>query len=346
MDILVGADPEFFLKKDGKFVSAYGIIPGTKKEPHKVEGGAVQVDGMAIEFNIDPASTADEFVNNINTVLAALRDMIPEEYEFCFEPVADFGQEYIDAQPLEARELGCDPDFNIYTGEFNEAPNGNLGIRTAAGHIHVGWTNDMDIKDETHIEACTMMTQEMDYRLGLCSPVWDFDRRRASMYGHLGTMRVKPYGVEYRTLSNAWLNEPKLWPLIFYTTVNSFRALMRMGRATSVPSRQMAEWDITSWVPYYQFSDYMEGGYILKHTEQPYLYPIMGLFKEYKDDDRVFEPNPNYKPKKAKAKKKKSNAFYAELKDMGFGPVPPVKAVDDVDGDWDIDFEVDPLEDF
>ena len=57
--ILVGADPELFLrdKKTGQLVAAdINQIKGTKVTPYKVECGAVQVDGAAGEFNIDPAS--------------------------------------------------------------------------------------------------------------------------------------------------------------------------------------------------------------------------------------------------------------------------------------------------
>jgi len=53
--ILVGCDPEYFVKKNGIFQSAHGLIMGDKKNPQKVRNGAVQVDGMAVEFNIDPA---------------------------------------------------------------------------------------------------------------------------------------------------------------------------------------------------------------------------------------------------------------------------------------------------
>ena len=53
--ITVGADPELFVKKGRSFQSAYGMIPGTKQKPKKVIKGAVQVDGMALEFNIDRA---------------------------------------------------------------------------------------------------------------------------------------------------------------------------------------------------------------------------------------------------------------------------------------------------
>ena len=62
MQLLLGADPEAFvvLKDGGIPVSAHGLLPGTKDKPFPVEKGAVQVDGMAAEFNIEPAATEDE----------------------------------------------------------------------------------------------------------------------------------------------------------------------------------------------------------------------------------------------------------------------------------------------
>lgn len=67
MKLLVGADPELFVSDNGKLVSCHGLLPGTKAEPHRVERGAVQVDGMAAEFNIDPAGDEETFITNLNT---------------------------------------------------------------------------------------------------------------------------------------------------------------------------------------------------------------------------------------------------------------------------------------
>lgn len=205
-DLLIGADPEFFVKKDGKFVSAYGLIEGTKKNPQKVEGGAVQVDGMALEININPATTFKEFEYNFTAVMHNLRKMVPDEYEFAFVPVADFDPDYIKSQPEEARALGCDPDFNAYTGEANNPPDAAKNFRTASGHFHLGWTEDEDIKNPEHIEACQMMTKQLDAGIGLKGVVFDPDPRRRELYGKAGAYRPKPYGVEYRVLSNFWLN--------------------------------------------------------------------------------------------------------------------------------------------
>ena len=70
MNILIGADPELWIidRKTGKPISAEGLFEGTKAAPYQVENGAVQVDGMAAEFNINPAKDSREFVYNTLTV--------------------------------------------------------------------------------------------------------------------------------------------------------------------------------------------------------------------------------------------------------------------------------------
>lgn len=226
--IKVGADPEFFLRDTttGKFVSAHGMIQGTKHDPLPVKDGAVQVDGMALEFNINPAETFEEFDHNITSVLADLRQMIDPRYEFVFTPVADFGKEYIDAQPDEAKILGCDPDFNAWTSSENPRPDGGLGFRTASGHIHVGWTDGQAIDVKEHIEACEMASKQLDMYLGIPALLWDHDTTRRKMYGNFGAYRPKPYGVEYRTLSNVWVNDPTLRKIVYKNTVHGINELM------------------------------------------------------------------------------------------------------------------------
>jgi len=223
-DFKIGADPEFFVKKFGKLVSAYGLIPGNKDNPHKVPKGAVQVDGMALEFNIDPAETYSQFEDNMSTVLSSIIGMVPG-YEIFVEPVADFGLEYIEAQPKEAKELGCSPDFNAYTKQANPRPSADTPFRTASGHVHIGWTAEpVDINDEGHLEACRALTKSLDVWLGLPSLVWDQDDRRRTLYGAAGAFRPKPYGMEYRVLSNKWINDPLLRKTVFHNTLKAIEA--------------------------------------------------------------------------------------------------------------------------
>lgn len=212
-EVLIGADPELFMKNpnSGDFVSAHGVIPGTKWEPFPVPLGAVQVDGTALEFNIDPAHTVEEFVHNISTVVGALRSMVPG-YHVVAEPVAWFGADYFKNEvPPSAQELGCDPDFNAWTGSQNPQPDpSGRPMRTAAGHIHIGWTQGADIYDKEHFDFACRIARQMDYYLGIHSLIWDADATRRQLYGKAGAMRVKPYGVEYRVLSNRWLTSEGL----------------------------------------------------------------------------------------------------------------------------------------
>ena len=220
-NILIGADPELFMKSaEGSFVSAHGQVPGTKHEPYKVPFGAIQIDGTALEFNIDPASTLNEFVDNIKSVKATIESYVPG-YNVVAEPVATYDLEYFKYEiPPQAKELGCDPDFNAWTLDVNPRPKpGNLPIRTGAGHIHIGWTTGEDIYDKDHFELCAKIARQMDYYLGIYSLKWDSNSVRRSLYGKAGAMRPKSYGVEYRVLSNSWLNSEHLMKLVYNQAV-------------------------------------------------------------------------------------------------------------------------------
>lgn len=230
-----GADPELFAFQNGKPVSAYGLIAGDKHNPFAVEGGAVQVDGMALEFNIDPALTEEQFVANLNKVMATLRGMVPG-YDVRSVAVAEFGHEYINAQPREATDLGCNPDFDAWAeGAVNEKPDVLLPFRTGAGHIHVGWvdSNDACLFDSDHIHDCCRRIKQLDYYLGLPSLFFDKGVKRREMYGKPGAFRPKTYGAEYRVLSNAWLENDSLKRWAFRSAKAAMEAVDRGDLAFS-----------------------------------------------------------------------------------------------------------------
>jgi len=223
MNIMLGSDAEIFLKKDGELVSAYGVIEGTKSCPFQVKNGAAwQVDGMAAELNPPPSSTEEEWLFSIQDVMAQLKASIPD-YELAIQPVAEFGKEFIAAQPDEAIELGCEADYNAWLSKRNEAPESD-SFRTGAGHVHIGWTTNQD--PEANRSMGEQLVKQLDFFLGLPSLLFDTDEKRRSLYGKAGAYRVKPYGVEYRTLSNQWLTSPSLMSLIFNNTKAAVDSLM------------------------------------------------------------------------------------------------------------------------
>jgi Phage phiEco32-like COOH.NH2 ligase-type 2 len=216
--ILVGADPELFMTHpdNGSFISAHDRIPGTKAEPFKVPFGAIQVDGTALEFNIDPAATVEQFVSNIKSVRATLEGYVPG-YNVVAEPVAIYDRDYFTWEvPGYAQELGCDPDYNGWTMDRNPRPDpGGEPVRTASGHVHIGWTDGRDPKGKDHFAECARVARQMDYYLGIHSLLWDKDPTRRLLYGKAGAFRAKPYGMEYRVMSNRWLTSEDLMRWVY-----------------------------------------------------------------------------------------------------------------------------------
>lgn len=216
--VLVGADPELFMRNptSGQFISAHDRIPGTKLEPFKVPFGAVQVDGTALEFNIDPASTIEEFVHNIKSVREYMTNLVPG-FNVVAEPVAIFDDDYFKWEvPGYAQELGCMPDYNGWTRDMNPRPDPEgRPLRTASGHLHIGWTEGKDVEDHEHYFHCCQIARQLDFYLGIYSLLWDADGTRRALYGKAGAFRPKSYGLEYRVLSNRWLDSDPIMRWIY-----------------------------------------------------------------------------------------------------------------------------------
>jgi hypothetical protein len=212
-DVTIGADPELFAydTSSQNYVSAHEFIPGSKEEPVSVPLGAIQLDGVAAEFNIAPAKTQKEFLKNIKAVRKILNLITKrhnENYVLVEAPTAFFSQSYFNSLPETVLVLGCTPDYNAYTLEKNKKPETVEPMRTGSGHIHIGFVPDLvtgDLTEITYMKQCASLVQELDFVFQTTAPEWDKDTVRKNLYGAWGSFRPKPYGVEYRPLSNAWL---------------------------------------------------------------------------------------------------------------------------------------------
>lgn len=238
-DIYIGADPELFVMDvtTKRFVSAHNLLPGTKQTPFEVNCGAVQVDGTAAEFNIWPCNEREKFVSNIREVTKSMADIIksfnpsaPMNFDLVAVPTAFYPKKYFSSLPDSAKELGCDPDYNAWTGEVNEKPDGRVTYRTGGGHVHVGFTEGKDIGDKTHLFDCMSVVKQLDTVLYIQSRVFDRDTRRRELYGKPGAFRPKAYGTEYRTLSNFWVGDPDLVGWVFDATQSAVKLLFEGKR--------------------------------------------------------------------------------------------------------------------
>lgn len=223
--LLVGADPEFWLVVNEKPMSATGLIPGTKEKPYRLGAGACQADGLAAEVNIIPAGSRDMFVHNIKNVIQHIKSLLPPKTECKYTATMDFGKAYMDSLSEEEKRLGCDPDINPYIAEANPAPDAHPTERAAGGHIHLGWTVGEDTKSFEHFANCCTVAKQMDFFLGLPSLLLETDDKRRTTYGKAGAMRVKSYGVEYRTPSNFWLNSSERMAMMYENAQLGFKML-------------------------------------------------------------------------------------------------------------------------
>lgn len=196
----IGTDPEVFLESEkGDIIPAVGLIGGSKNHPLLVHKGAVQEDNVLGEFNIHPAATPYEFKDNIRRVMHQLENRV-NPLKLKVLSSHHFTKEVLKGAGRQAMQFGCDPDINAWTGEENSSPNPFTTLRTAGGHVHVGFKVDDDDQ-----ESRFNVIKLMDVYLGVPSVLLDNDVERRSLYGKAGACRLKEYGAEYRVLSNFWL---------------------------------------------------------------------------------------------------------------------------------------------
>lgn len=226
--ITIGADPEIFVGKNGSFVSAHGLVPGDKLNPFTVKHGAVQVDGLALEFNIDPATSYHRFQKNIDAVMDTLKAMVPD-YDFLQDAAVVIPQDYFDSLPLNTLEIGCEPDVNAYTEDVNSRPNQDARVRAVGGHIHIGGIFDVSHNDSERWKLSMRLARLLDKYVGVYSLLWDGDDLRRSIYGQAGACRPKDYGVEYRSMSNSWLFNKRITNFVFKSVQDAVKAL-KLGK--------------------------------------------------------------------------------------------------------------------
>ncbi len=217
-NVTIGSDVEVFLSFQGEPVSAVGLIDGDKEKPVEfLPGYGMQRDNVMAEFNIPPIQLGDKegFAKALKTCLDHLRTIIPPTLDILIEPGVEMHE--MDLQDPEACTFGCSPFFDIYKNLHDNQTNeeriyaedvGNF--RFAGGHIHIGWQGSClayskatgVVYDQEEWDKKMLVAALCDKYLLLPSYFEDGNDLRRHYYGKPGKVRPKPYGVEYRSLSN------------------------------------------------------------------------------------------------------------------------------------------------
>ena len=198
----LGADPEVFLfdPTKGKHISVIGMIGADKWNPLQMNdlpaGFTIQEDNVALEFGIPPASTADEFVHHIKTVMSESLKYVATGLTFSNLSCTIFEKDQME-HPM-AYVFGCEPDWSAWTEKVNKKPQPPHPLmRSAGGHIHVETDDDV-----------VYSVKKMDLFLSVPLVLMDENgAERKQSYGAEGAFRKKPYGLEYRSPSNCWIFE-------------------------------------------------------------------------------------------------------------------------------------------
>lgn len=224
-EFLIGTDPELFLvsQKTGKVKSAVRVIPGTKEHPHKIkefgDGFAVQTDNILAEFNVPPVNSPEAFVHNIMRMQQHIKEMAQAKNpDLDIKCMASAHVPKSELRSKQAKLFGCDPDYNIYTGEQNEIqriPESDL--RSAGFHLHLGYNNN-------NIDNSMNILFYLDFYLGVPSVLIDPDTERRSLYGKAGCFRLTSYGLEYRSLSSYMMKDEKHLRWIWDQTMQAIQA--------------------------------------------------------------------------------------------------------------------------
>lgn len=216
--ISFGSDPELMLTKDGKFFSAIGIVPGTRKKRYRVKGHEFYYDNVMAECAIKPGFTKEEALFNFKQCFQEYAKIV---HPYRLTPQAF--QLYPKAQlkSKEAIMAGCKDETCAYTMMQKVPPQMIIRFtpkRSAGGHIHLGKDGWVRRQFDIFPVGVWDAAKALDYFVGLPSVLMDIDETtilRKELYGHAGRFRKTEYGIEYRPLGNFWLASPKLVSVIY-----------------------------------------------------------------------------------------------------------------------------------
>lgn len=237
-EVFLGWDPEVFVKskKTGAICSAHLITKGTKENPVPLvgtDGGFVQADGVGLEFNTKPANNPRLAVLRLREGFRAVSALAEEKgYRVVAKPSHLFSKKFFEPLPEETKKLGCDPDYNAWTGLINPSPSSSSCVRSTGCHLHIGWGSDYNVEDGAHKEDCNLIIKILESGFGYYLSYLDaLDKgRRRSLYGNWGSHRAKPYGVEWRTISSRFLLLNQEAQILFVTNV--YNRVLGMLRGT------------------------------------------------------------------------------------------------------------------
>lgn len=212
--MFIGCDPEFFFSKGTKVIGSEKIIE--KDGLIAGSGSKIVIDGVQAELNPRPQTCREILANDIGGCFLKIAETLKgkERVKVNFSQVIEVGQKELDSLSESSRVFGCAPSTNIYDTEASKikVDPGVYRYRSAGGHIHLGRASGVMLNDPKRIVPM------LDIILGNTSVLIDrneWAKERRKVYGKAGEHRLPQFGIEYRTLSNFWLQSYPMMSFVF-----------------------------------------------------------------------------------------------------------------------------------
>lgn len=226
----LGSDPEVFVTtKDNKgvetIIPAFTFLPGKKKpltlskevDPSGAyKGNTAYWDGFQAEFTTNPTTCLQYQTEELRRSMLMLHQAVKKhnsKADLSISSVLPVPDGALETGKDEHVEFGCMPSLNAYGLEGDKTPGRQVALRFAGGHLHMGIGNEKVYNNE----QVARIAKAMDKILGVaCVSLfegYDIPIRR-QYYGLPGEYRRPAHGIEYRTLSNAWLIHPTVTNLV------------------------------------------------------------------------------------------------------------------------------------
>lgn len=205
-----GTDPEFFIQSNGALLPVCGLLGGTKEKHIPMPFGEIHEDGTAAELTVPPSETFPGMLDlTMHTLMYAKEYISGKVYGGTVHNASEvrFPTAVLAKIGPQAMTFGCSPEYDAYQRGASVPvlspaafERGTDSLRFAGGHIHIGYKAvQPEVSEYVVAMLCDATFGLQLVRAGEKQP----ERRR--FYGRPGRFRPTPYGMEYRTPSNAWL---------------------------------------------------------------------------------------------------------------------------------------------
>lgn len=230
----IGSDFEYMVERNGSLFNIEGIIGGTKKKPVYLDenGTNIQEDNVLAEGATSVCYNKQQWMDAVRGVARILHDtMSQHNLKIVTTCSASYPTDQLKSK--QARTFGCESSFNAYTEMESDSVDASTSLRVAGGHVHLG-IGDYANNPQMLLDIAKAMDAFVAVPLMLAGSTSqrDMEYERRTMYGKAGEFRIKPYGIEYRTLSNYWTFDDNLIAFVYEASMNAVQFVIDGGTIT------------------------------------------------------------------------------------------------------------------